>query len=89
MKFETGSARLQFDVQAIFMGIDVNVRNTEKSEIRILVYIHILSSHDDICVYTVDTKMGFHITSFYNATIMNVTGSTACTHLRNKGALML
>ena len=42
-----------------FMGIDVNVRNTEKSEIRILVYIYWspkLSSHDDICVYTVDTK---------------------------------
>ena len=50
------------------MGIDVNVRNTEKSEIRILVYIrtytHIHThtyidrpqGHNDICVYTVDTK---------------------------------
>ena len=48
------------------MGIDVNMRNTETSEIRILVYIQTyiqhtpkLRSHDDICVYckTVDTKI--------------------------------
>ena len=50
-----------------FMGKCVNMRNTENSEIRILVRIDTnnkLCSHDDICLLTIDTKMGekiYHI----------------------------